>query len=477
MKTSPRPPHCFLALAAAVAIAPQLRAQYVPIRALDSNHLMTWSHVPLRVVDGVAVGYENASTIVAVLWDANGSNLLTPLPGSIQSEALGLNASQAVVGWCVDSSYNVLATLWTAGAPQDLNGLVTGGAPLYLYEAHDVEERGRIVGVGYDTMTFLSHAFLFDHGIVTDLGSLHGGTDSSLAVAVNRHLVAAGESSTAGGASRHACRFDASGVLDLHDPTLMGGAPSWSSAIARDGSIAGGYGFPIGTRSFLWDGSKVVDLSSIIPGRSRVLGMNDFGDLVGWYDQWSTGTTFQLSAFAVHHGVFTDLNTVIDPASGWSLVSATDIDDEGRIVGEGTLGTSMLFAFILDLPCKGTFTPYGSGCAGTGGLEPTLRGVGCPAPDRDFALEIVDGMPNAVGLIALGTGTATIQIKPGCDLQVLPLAPPLLPLVLDSFGESWNPSLLPIGTPIFDLNLQALFFDPGAAYGISSSKPLALHFE
>jgi probable HAF family extracellular repeat protein len=458
-------------LLASATITPLLKAQYVPIRELDSNHLMTGSHVPKRVVGGIAAGYQ-ASPQEAVLWDANGSNVLAPLSGSIQCWANGLNSSQVVVGWCVDASFQQFATRWTAGLAEDLNTLVTGGAPLFMYDARAIEERGRIVGGAYDTTTFQTRAFLFDNGNVVDLGSLHGGTDSSLAVAVNSHLVAAGQSSS------HACRFDQSGVLDLQDPAVMGSGPSWSSDITRDGKIAGGYGTYFATRPFLWDGAKIVDLSPLIPGRSQILGMNDFGDVVGWYDPIGTGHTFFISAFLLHHGVFTDLNTLIDPASGWALGDAFDIDNEGRIVGDGGFGGSSNRAFIMEPVCKGTFTIYGSGCAGTGGLEPRLRGVGCPAPDRDFALEIVDGLPNALGLMFLGTGTTTVQIKPGCDLQILPLLPPfLLPLALDSFGESWNQALLPAGTPTFDLNLQALFFDAGAAYGIAATKPLSLHFE
>jgi hypothetical protein len=53
----------------------------------------------------------------------------------------------------------------------------------------------------------------------------------------------------------------------------------------------------------------------------------------------------------------------------------------------------------------------------------------------------------------------------------------VIPIVLDSLGEWWDHENLPSGTPTFDLYLQALFFDPAAAYGVSSSKPLALHFE
>ena len=42
----------------------------------------------------------------------------------------------------------------------------------------------------------------------------------------------------------------------------------------------------------------------------------------------------------------TDLNTLIDPALGWQLVYATDINNRGQIVGTGFIG-SQVHAFLL----------------------------------------------------------------------------------------------------------------------------------
>ena len=45
---------------------------------------------------------------------------------------------------------------------------------------------------------------------------------------------------------------------------------------------------------------------------------------------WSGGNAFLYSG-----GVMTDLNTLIDPASGWVLEEARDINEPGQIVGWG----------------------------------------------------------------------------------------------------------------------------------------------
>jgi hypothetical protein len=68
-------------------------------------------------------------------------------------------------------------------------------------------------------------------------------------------------------------------------------------------------------------------------------------------------------------------------------------------------------------------------------------------------------------------------VKPGCDLQVLPLLGPILPFTLDSLGELWIREHLPPATPTFDVNLQGICIDVGAASGVSSTQPLAVHFE
>ncbi len=207
-------------------------------------------------------------------------------------------------------------------------------------------------------------------------------------------------------------------------------------------------------------------------GTSAALGINDFGEIVGNY----TTVNGTPSAFHWRDGVVTDLNTFVDPASGWVLEGASGIDNEGRIIGRGSVN-GVGSAFILEPHCKGTFTSYGSDCPGTGGIVPTLRGTGCPTPDRPFAVELLDGLANAIGFLFVGSGTGSVPVKPGCELQVLPLAFAPELIILDDLGRMWREEELPAGTASFDLNVQVLLLDPGAARGISATKPLALHFE
>ena len=462
------------------AVQSRAPAQYVPIRALDSNGLLQdgWPHrLSGDVVVGAGQPVGSTGWSKPALWDASGTTLLPILSGDDGGAALARNSTGVIVGSSITTtSFSMTAVEWVNGSLYDINTLVKSGASADLWSANDIDRKGRIALFGVYFGSF--HAFLLDGGNLTDLGVLDRFLNYSEPISMNDRGVVVGDSSVSSGS--HACVFANGQVTDLYDPTVME-ANSYAIDVNRDGWVVGwsetsygSSGAPPVDRGFLFDGSHAIDLSAGTPSMSFANAVNDFGVVVG--DEWDS-TTAVKTALMWQNGVTIDLNTVIDPALGWHLDSANDIDNEGRICGTGTLNGVAGTAFILEPPCKGTFTSYGSGCAGTGGLVPTLSGTGCPAPDRDFALEIVDGLPGGIGFLFIGTGTATLPVKPGCDLQVLPLAGPILPFALDSLGELWIREHLPPGTPIFDVNLQAIDFDPGAAYGISSTQPLALHFE
>jgi hypothetical protein len=53
-----------------------------------------------------------------------------------------------------------------------------------------------------------------------------------------------------------------------------------------------------------------------------------------------------MHAFLYSGGVMTDLNTLIDPTSGWVLQTAQAINDSGQITGYGIIG-GQTHAFLL----------------------------------------------------------------------------------------------------------------------------------
>jgi probable HAF family extracellular repeat protein len=73
------------------------------------------------------------------------------------------------------------------------------------------------------------------------------------------------------------------------------------------------------------------DLGSIGADRSEALSVNNLGQVVGRAEGFSIGT----HAFVYENGHVVDLNSIIPDLRGWELLSATDINNHGQIVGLG----------------------------------------------------------------------------------------------------------------------------------------------
>lgn len=68
-------------------------------------------------------------------------------------------------------------------------------------------------------------------------------------------------------------------------------------------------------------------------------------------------------AYIFSDGKIMDLNSLIDPASGWNLELATDINDNGQIVGTGIVG-GMHHAYLLTpVPIPAAFWLFSCGLA------------------------------------------------------------------------------------------------------------------
>ena len=77
---------------------------------------------------------------------------------------------------------------------------------------------------------------------------------------------------------------------------------------------------------------------------SDALGVNANGQAVGL--AYNYADIFS-SAFLYTNGTLTDLNTLIDPSSGWNLEAASAINDNGWIVGDGVNLSGQEDAFLL----------------------------------------------------------------------------------------------------------------------------------
>ena len=245
----------------------------------------------------------------AVLW-ANGKIIdLGTLPeGGYESGAEAVNSRGQVVGWALNTvpdlfmdlnsslynlyepypyPYQTRAFLWQDGVMQDLGTLGTGADAF----ATGINEQGQVIGISYTNSTPsevvtecsivgpvpTQDPFLWENGKMTDLGSF-GGTCGSPNWLNNEGQVV-GSSNLAGDQASHAFLWTkAKGMRDLG---TLGGSSSDASWINDFGVVSGGSTLLGNSQydAFLWDGT-MHDLGAL-DGCSWAFAINDENQVVG----------------------------------------------------------------------------------------------------------------------------------------------------------------------------------------------------
>jgi len=249
--------------------------------------------------------------------------------GGNASEGLGINSSGTVVGDSFTATGARRAFLWPPMHEPD------PPLPGDYSQGFAINDAGCITGRLGSSLGD-SHAFLYSGGTTTDLGTFGGATSEGFAVNSSGKV--------AGGAQ------DASSIWH---PFLYDG----SFPLIPLGSLGGDYGTALDmndadlivgqsertdgvVHAFLYDGT-IHDLDPLGTTQSGGSGINENGDIVG--GKIVSGVWH---AFLWKDSTMTDLNTLIDPLSGWVLNYAEDINDSGWIVGYGTFEGST-HAFLL----------------------------------------------------------------------------------------------------------------------------------
>ncbi|HZL37004.1 MAG TPA: hypothetical protein VFC78_16915 [Tepidisphaeraceae bacterium] len=215
----------------------------------------------------------------------NGATLtdLGTLPGYVASNAQGINASGQIVGLQQDGSPGgSRAFLYTGGQMVDLSGLFAGSSAAYA-----INDVGEVAGSGVQTAGGQPSAFIYSGGKVNFLGRLSG--DTSTAYAINSR-----------------------------------------------GDVAGSVFLPnIGeTAAFLFVNAQTIYLSGPGLRATRASAINNSDVAVGdaeLYDP-TNAKSYQHAFVYQGSGATQDLNTLVSPQVGHTLISATGVNSAGQII-------------------------------------------------------------------------------------------------------------------------------------------------
>jgi probable HAF family extracellular repeat protein len=233
--------------------------------------------------------------------------------GGPDSWAAFVNERGQVVGWSyTDSTPNATTGvptqhpfLWENGVMRDLSTL---GGTLAVVASLDgggggaINNRGQVVGTSYLKGDQTFHPFLWDRGVLTDLGTLGG--DNGEAYWINDAGQIVGRADTSGSASHHAVLWDRGTMTDLGVAT----------------------GFPCST---------AIDINQ----RGQVIidtGICNVGGGPGLL--WESG------------GPSIDLNSLLVPRSSLTVGDVNYINDRGEIAATGVLPDGDQHAILL-VPC------------------------------------------------------------------------------------------------------------------------------
>ena len=246
----------------------------------------------------------------------------------------------------------VHATLWTERTLTDIGTLGTG----YLSGANYVNDSGQIVGQSTintdpDPYSFLGtsfHTFVWQNGVMRDIGTLGGPDAGPSQGGINqRHDLIAGSSyinsipNPGTGIPTQDPFLWQNGVMT--DLGSLGGTIGGAQVANNRGQVIGGSNLAgdVISHAFFWDRGVMTDLGTLGGDNVTAYWLNDAGEVVGYADTATSGISH---AFLWKQGTIRDLGQVgTDPCS-----KARAINSQEQIVGSGSDCTHPLHAFLSE---------------------------------------------------------------------------------------------------------------------------------
>jgi hypothetical protein len=396
--------------------------------SVNSSHFADVVAIPIND-SGTTFGYASkfgADTgYRAVRWDASGQpvelgNLGLP-PGNMTSAGVQATNPAGTAGGSsakYDAAGHYLgnrAVRWQAGSTQAIELDTLGTRSDGVGEASVEAMNSAGVMVGSSSRFDAAGNNLGQRAVrwsqsgtaVTELQNLGvdpGNVTTSIALQVNDSGTAIGMAAKyASGklAGRYPVRWDASGavtqlVIPWSDP--VGLAQGYAYGLNAAGTAAGGAlkhdaaGNSLGFRPLRWDPGSATPVELFTFGtnpsgfaNSDADAINDSGITVGDSEAFDASGN-SLGGRAVYwtpDGTLVDLNSLIDPTSGWTLTGATAISDTGWIAGNALFdpdgpGGAPAYqrTFVLQLPEPSTC----GALAGLAGVLILRRNVRRPTP-------------------------------------------------------------------------------------------------
>ena len=244
--------------------------------------------------------------------------------GTVQTVGpTGINLFGQIASGLTENGVYVPAILNSATGNLTLIGSLGSNGTATFGVATSVNNLGAATGYSY-VDNFNRHAFLFQGGSISDLGSF-GGFSSGASINDWGQVVGSASDSPSGVA--HAF-LDVNGTLNDLDPATE----SYATSINDLGQVVGKFLTPdqTATHAFFYSQGSFSDIGLAGSSETDAMAINTLGQIVG--------TVFLAdgqSAFLLEGGRFFDLNSLIPAGAGWNLQWAFDANNLGQIVGYG----------------------------------------------------------------------------------------------------------------------------------------------